>query len=205
LSTFSPRWFGFVLFVSMLVMLFFPFRVPFLLRGSRYWVLKVRMPTKRGGRVRSVVVAIITAVDQLANRVISHQSTSSSLTTLFVSRSVSLQEVGRFFMAPWLRVHFADFFIGDILASCVVALYDLEFSFCYIFYDVWTQGNQCIATAPTGNVKCTQIDGLLLEVDCVPPKMNHMFRRLTHITNSAAVFGWCSVFVPFSAMLSALS
>jgi hypothetical protein len=50
--------------------------------------------------------------------------------------------VGRLFSAPWMKVLFRDFFLGDQFSSVVISLQDLEYTICYFAIDVWSDSGR---------------------------------------------------------------
>jgi hypothetical protein len=107
------------------------------------------------------------------------------------SRGWVLGKMLRVACAPFLQVHFADFYVGDQLCSCLVALYDVEFSFCFIFYDVWTGGSVCLATAPTARLCLAGIPSLFRFLQCLRRWRDSKFRDPIQAANAgkyASVF-----------------
>ncbi len=132
IATISPRWFGFIEFVILLLVISFPFN--WLLRNSRGWLL---------------------------------------------------MRVLRFVTAPLSRVHFADFYVGDQICSCLVALYDVEFSFCFIFYDVWTDGTVCVQTAPIARLCLAGIPSWFRFLQSLRRWRDSKFKERMHLANAA--------------------
>ncbi len=78
-----------------------------------------------------------------------------------------LKQLGRIVCAPFFPVRFTDFFLADQLTSLVIALYDLEFSLCFVFSDVWTGGNACLVQATIARFIIAGLPGLWRFLQCL--------------------------------------
>jgi len=77
-----------------------------------------------------------------------------------------VRTLGRLFSAPWQRVLFRDFYLGDQLQSVVISLQDLEFTLCYFAIDIYTDTSYCIDANPYVRPIIAIIPALLRVLQC---------------------------------------
>mmetsp|Transcript_17783 Transcript_17783/g.24763 ORF Transcript_17783/g.24763 Transcript_17783/m.24763 type:complete len:701 (-) Transcript_17783:238-2340(-) len=54
-----------------------------------------------------------------------------------------LRTVFKIVTAPFHKIQFQDFFVGDQLVSIAIVLYDFEYSLCFLLYDAWMDTDIC--------------------------------------------------------------
>src|SRR5262249_26078085 len=78
-----------------------------------------------------------------------------------------LRKAGRVICAPLYPVRFVDFYLGDQFTSLVMALYDLEFSVCFVLSDVWASDRVFLRQGPIARLALAGLPGLWRLLQCL--------------------------------------